>query len=47
MLEGKEFVAVDMVFLFVDGFVDRGTGYAESVPMTRVHSMYRKRVKSL
>lgn len=34
MLEGKDFEAVDMMFLFLAGFVDLATGYVLCAPMT-------------
>lgn len=40
MLEWKDYVALDLVFKFVAGFIDRATGHIDEAPMTKVHTMY-------
>lgn len=47
MLEGKVSEAVDKMFPFVPGFVERATEYMQAASMARVHKLYMELVHGL
>lgn len=47
LVEGKDYRALDTVFPFVFGFIDRVPGRAEEVPMTKVLALYSDFTHSL
>ena len=47
MLEGKDYRNLDMVFPFVEGLIDKITGFQNNAPLTEISSQYSDIMLSL
>lgn len=47
MVEGKDYITLDMVFSIVSKFTDRGTGHVRERPMTKVRTAYSDLIRCL